>query len=46
VRAREATDAERERLWPRLTEVWPPYDDYQAKTERRIPVVILEPRSP
>jgi len=44
VRAREATDEERERLWPRLTEVWPAYDDYQAKTERRIPVVMLEPR--
>jgi deazaflavin-dependent oxidoreductase (nitroreductase family) len=44
VRAREADDAERERLWPSLTEVWPPYDDYQAKTDRKIPVVILEPR--
>lgn len=45
VRAREATDEERARLWPRLTEVYPPYDDYQAKTERRIPVILLEPRS-
>ncbi|HKJ35439.1 MAG TPA: nitroreductase family deazaflavin-dependent oxidoreductase [Solirubrobacterales bacterium] len=44
VRAREADDAERERLWPQLTEVWPPYDEYQEKTDRRIPVVILEPR--
>jgi deazaflavin-dependent oxidoreductase (nitroreductase family) len=45
VRAREATDEERQRLWPELTEVYPPYDDYQAKTERRIPVVVLELRS-
>lgn len=44
VRAREADEAERERLWPSLTAVWPAYDDYQARTERRIPVVILEPR--
>lgn len=44
VRAREATDDERERLWPRLTEVWPDYDDYQAKTKRRIPVILLERR--
>ncbi len=44
VRAREADEAERERLWPHLTAVWPAYDDYAAKTERRIPVVILEPR--
>jgi F420H(2)-dependent quinone reductase len=42
VRAREATDAERERLWPRLTKVWPDYDRYQRRTERKIPVVILE----
>ena len=41
-RARTATDSERARLWPRLVEIWPPYDDYQAKTERIIPVVILE----
>jgi F420H(2)-dependent quinone reductase len=45
VRAREASDAERERLWPRLTEVWPDYDRYQRRTERKIPVVILEPRA-
>jgi hypothetical protein len=44
VRAREADEAERERLWPKLTEVWPDYDGYQAKTDRMIPVVILEPR--
>lgn len=43
VRAREATDAERETLWPRLVEMYPSYADYQARTERLIPVVILEP---
>ena len=44
VRAREADDAERERLWPRLTEVWPDYDAYREKTERKIPVILLERR--
>jgi F420H(2)-dependent quinone reductase len=43
VRAREASDAERGRLWPRLVEVWSDYARYQRRTERRIPVVILEP---
>ncbi len=37
VRAREARDAERERLWPRLVEVWPDYARYQRRTGRRIP---------
>jgi deazaflavin-dependent oxidoreductase (nitroreductase family) len=40
-RAETAGDADRARLWPRFTAVWPQYDDYQAKTSRRIPVVIL-----
>jgi deazaflavin-dependent oxidoreductase (nitroreductase family) len=35
---------ERSRLWSRMTEVWPPYDEYQAKTEREIPVVVLTRR--
>ena len=42
-RARVATDEERTRLWPRLVEVYRPYADYQAKTSRRIPVVLLAP---
>jgi deazaflavin-dependent oxidoreductase (nitroreductase family) len=46
VHARVATEEERERLWPRLVEIWRPYDDYQSYTERRIPLVILEPRAP
>lgn len=45
VRAREADAAERERLWPRAVAAYPPYADYQARTERRIPVMILTPRA-
>jgi deazaflavin-dependent oxidoreductase (nitroreductase family) len=44
VRAREAEGEERERLWKRMTEVWPAYDDYQKRTDRRIPIVVLERR--
>jgi deazaflavin-dependent oxidoreductase (nitroreductase family) len=44
VRARVASGEERERLWQLMTEVWPAYDDYQAKTAREIPVVVLERR--
>lgn len=43
VRAREAGDAERERLWTRIVRVNPGYAVYQARTTRRIPVVVLEP---
>jgi deazaflavin-dependent oxidoreductase (nitroreductase family) len=43
VRARDATDEERERLWPMMVDVYPPYEDYQRRTERKIPVVVLEP---
>jgi deazaflavin-dependent oxidoreductase (nitroreductase family) len=32
------------RLWKAMTKEWPPYDDYQAKTDRDIPVVVLERR--
>jgi deazaflavin-dependent oxidoreductase (nitroreductase family) len=41
VTAETAALEERARLWPRLTQMWPQYDDYQAKTRREIPVVIL-----
>jgi deazaflavin-dependent oxidoreductase (nitroreductase family) len=44
LRARTATPAERDQWWPRATAAWPAYDDYQKRTERQIPVVILEPR--
>ena len=39
---RTATPEEKARLWPIVAEVWPAYNDYQARTERDIPVVILE----
>jgi len=44
VRARVATPVERERLWPRAVEAWGPYESYQRRTKRQIPLVILEPR--
>jgi deazaflavin-dependent oxidoreductase (nitroreductase family) len=44
VRAQDAEGEERERLWSLMTEVWPPYDEYQAKTDRRIPVVVFSRR--
>jgi deazaflavin-dependent oxidoreductase (nitroreductase family) len=43
-RARRASAEEKTALWPRLCEVYPDYADYQARTERDIPVVVLEPR--
>jgi proline iminopeptidase len=42
VRAREAEGEEREQLWERMNRMWPHYEEYQAKTDRRIPVVVLE----
>lgn len=44
VRAETAQGEERARLWPLMTEVWPPYDEYQTKTSRQIPVVVLKRR--
>jgi F420H(2)-dependent quinone reductase len=43
LRARTATPQERAEWWPRAATAWPAYDDYQTKTDREIPVVILEP---
>ncbi len=42
-RARTATGAERTRLWDEALKFWPPYADYQRKTAREIPVVVLDP---
>ncbi|MGH2662293.1 MAG: nitroreductase family deazaflavin-dependent oxidoreductase [Actinomycetota bacterium] len=42
-RARSATTKEKPRLWRLMASIWPDYDRYQARTERDIPVVILEP---
>jgi proline iminopeptidase len=41
-RARVAEGAERERLWELMTDVWPHYDEYATRTDREIPVVVLE----
>jgi deazaflavin-dependent oxidoreductase (nitroreductase family) len=43
VLAREATEEEeRERLWSLMAEIWPSYDSYQARTNRQIPIMVLE----
>jgi deazaflavin-dependent oxidoreductase (nitroreductase family) len=44
VHASVAQGEERARLWSLMTEVWPDYDSYQSKTEREIPVVVLQRR--
>jgi deazaflavin-dependent oxidoreductase (nitroreductase family) len=44
VTARTASPEEKARLWPIMLEQWPYYDEYQTKTERDIPLVILSPR--
>ena len=41
-RARVAGGEERERLWKLMAGIWPDYDDYATKTDREIPVVVLE----
>lgn len=41
-RARVATPEEKPEMWKVMTRAWPAYDDYQAKTDREIPVVVLE----
>jgi len=42
VRARDAEGEERDRLWAQMVALYPSYDEYQTKTTRRIPVVVLE----
>jgi deazaflavin-dependent oxidoreductase (nitroreductase family) len=44
VRASTAAGEERARLWKLMAEVWPAYDDYQVRTDREIPVVVLTRR--
>jgi F420H(2)-dependent quinone reductase len=45
MRVREVTDeAERTRLWKLAVAAFPPYEEYQAKTTRRIPLFVAEPR--
>ena len=45
VRARQATGAEADRLWPRLDAAYPDYARYREQVTRPIPIVILEPSS-
>jgi len=42
VRAYSAEGEERERLWKLMNEIWPHYDEYATRTEREIPVVVLD----
>ncbi|HEV2637306.1 MAG TPA: nitroreductase family deazaflavin-dependent oxidoreductase [Actinocrinis sp.] len=42
-RARTAVGEERERLWEKMAQIWPDYEVYQKKTDRTIPIVVLEP---
>jgi deazaflavin-dependent oxidoreductase (nitroreductase family) len=42
-RAHTAQGAERARLWPMMVAIYGPYTQYQAKTDRQIPVVVLTP---
>ncbi|MER6445020.1 nitroreductase family deazaflavin-dependent oxidoreductase [Streptomyces venezuelae] len=41
--ARTATPEERAAYWPVMVGHWPAYDEYQAKTDREIPIVVIEP---
>ena len=42
-KAHTATGSEKTEWWARALEVWPSYDEYQAGTDREIPLVVLEP---
>ena len=44
VHARTATAQERERLWPLMVGVYGGYEGYRRRTDREIPLVVLEPR--
>jgi deazaflavin-dependent oxidoreductase (nitroreductase family) len=44
-RAREVSGEERAVWWERAVEAWPPYAEYQTKTDRIIPVFVLTPTS-
>jgi len=41
--ARVVEGDEKTEWWKRATDVWPSYDEYQSKTDRAIPLVVLEP---
>jgi deazaflavin-dependent oxidoreductase (nitroreductase family) len=44
-RARTAEPAARKKIWADMVKLYPPYDEYQARAGREIPVVILEPKA-
>jgi F420H(2)-dependent quinone reductase len=43
--ARELEGAERQEWWDRAVQAYPPYADYQRRTDRLIPVLLAEPRT-
>lgn len=43
LQARDASDDERAKYWPRLVAMYPTFDDYQSWTDRQIPIVVCEP---
>ena len=43
--ARPATPEEKPALWAIMTKIWPAYDEYQTRTTREIPVVVVERRT-
>lgn len=43
-RARELEGEEKEACWRRAQEIYPDFDDYQKRTDREIPLLVLEPR--
>jgi deazaflavin-dependent oxidoreductase (nitroreductase family) len=43
-RARVASPAEREALWPQMVRIFPLYDEYARKTDRVIPIILLTPQ--
>ena len=45
VRASQASDADRDRLWPKFVDIYKNYDNYAAGTDRKIPLVFLDPIS-
>jgi deazaflavin-dependent oxidoreductase (nitroreductase family) len=42
-RAREVSPEEKAELWPLIVDAYPPYDEYQARTDRDIPVFVCDP---
>ena len=43
LRARQVDDEEKARVWPTCCEHYPAFEDYQARTDRNIPVFVCEP---